>query len=130
MAGVILAVWNDRLVQPEENMIRENHLYPNMLAIADRAWRGGGYEYFDKEGTNLSSEDSRAYTSFAEFEQRMLWHKEHHFKGYPFSYVKQTNVKWRITDAFPNNGDLNSVFPPETALQNSYTYDGKTYETN
>ena len=60
----------------------------------------------------------------------MLWHKEHHFKGYPFSYVKQTNVKWRITDAFPNNGDLNSVFPPETALQNSYTYDGKTYETN
>lgn len=30
----------------------------------------------------------------------------------------------------PNNGDLNSVFPPETALQNSYTYDGKTYETN
>lgn len=129
MAGVILAIWNDRLVEPEENIIIENHLYPNMLAIADRSWRGGGYEYFDKEGTNLPSEDSQAYKSFAEFEKRMLWHKEHHFKGYPFAYVKQTNVKWRITDAFPNEGDMNRAFPPETELKDSYTYNGKTYGT-
>lgn len=129
MAGVIMAIWNDRWVEPEEKIINENFLYPNMLAIADRSWRGGGYEYFDKEGTNLPSEDSQAYKSFAEFEKRMLWHKEHNFKGYPFSYVKQTNVKWRITDAFPNNGDLNSVFPPETELKDSYTYNGKTYGT-
>lgn len=129
MAGVILAIWNDRLVEPEENIIIENHLYPNMLAIADRSWRGGGYEYFDKEGTNLPSEDSQAYKSFAEFEKRMLWHKEHHFKGYPFAYVKQTNVKWRITDAFPNEGDMNRSFPPEIELKDSYTYNGKTYGT-
>lgn len=129
MAGVILAIWNDRLVEPEENIIIENHLYPNMLAIADRSWRGGGYEYFDKEGTNLPSEDSQAYKSFAEFEKRMLWHKEHHFKGYPFAYVKQTNVKWRITDAFPNEGDMNRAFPPETELKDSYIYNGKTYGT-
>lgn len=130
MAGVILAIWNDRLVQPEENIILENHLYPNMLAIADRSWRGGGLEYFDKSGTNLPSEDSPEYQSFAEFEKRMLWHKEHHFQGYPFAYVKQTNVKWRITDAFPNEGDMNRVFPPETELKDSYTYNGKTYATN
>lgn len=129
MAGVILAIWNDRLVEPEENIIIENHLYPNMLAIADRSWRGGGYEYFDKEGTNLPSEASQAYKSFAEFEKRMLWHKEHHFNGYPFAYVKQTNVKWRITDAFPNEGDMNRAFPPETELKDSYTYNGKTYGT-
>ena len=129
MAGVIMAVWNDRLVEPEEKIINGNYLYPNMLAIADRSWRGGGYEYFDKEGTNLPSEDSQAYKSFAGFEKRMLWHKEHNFKGYPFPYVKQTNVKWRITDAFPNNGDPGSVFPPETALKDSYTYEGKTYGT-
>lgn len=129
MAGVILAVWNDRLVLPEAHIVKENHLYPNMLAIADRAWRGGGDEYFDKNGTNLPSEESPAYRSFAQFEERMLWHKEHHFKGYPFAYVRQTNVKWRITDAFPNNGDLGKVFPPETALKESYVYNGKTYGT-
>lgn len=130
MAGVILAVWNDRLVLPEAHIVKENHLYPNMLAIADRAWRGGGDEYFDKNGTNLPSEESPAYRSFSQFEERMLWHKEHHFKGYPFAYVKQTNVKWRITDAFPNNADLGKVFPPETALKESYVYNGKTYETS
>lgn len=129
MAGVILAIWNDHLVQPEENIIRENHLYPNMLAIADRSWRGGGAEYFDKAGTNLASEESPEYKSFAEFEKRMLWHKEHSFKGYPFAYVKQTNVKWRITDAFPNEGDMSRSFPPEAELKESYTYNGKTYET-
>lgn len=129
MAGVILAIWNDRLVQPEENIIKENHFYPNMLAIADRSWRGGGTEYFDKAGTNLPSEDSPEYQSFARFEKRMLWHKEHNFQGYPFAYVKQTNVKWRITDAFPNEGDLNRVFPPEKELKDSYTYEGKTYGT-
>ena len=47
----------------------------------------------------------------------MLWHKEHCFKGYPFAYVKQTNVKWNITDAFPNEGDLERTFPPESELK-------------
>lgn len=130
MAGVIQAVWNDRLVQPEEKIINENYLYPNMLTIAERSWRGGGYEYFDKYGTNMPPESSEEYKAFAEFEQRLLWHKEHHFKGYPFPYVKQTGIHWRITDAFPNNGNKGSIFPPETELKDSYTYEGKTYGTN
>lgn len=130
MAGVILAIWNDRWVQPEEKIINENIFYPNMLTIAERSWRGGGYEYFDKYGTNMPPRNSEEYKAFTEFEQRLLWHKEHNFRGYPFPYVKQTDIKWRITDAFPNNGDMGSVFPPETELQDCYTYEGKTYGTN
>lgn len=57
----------------------------------------------------------------------MLWHKEHTFKGYPFAYVKQTNVKWNITDAFPNGGDMDKVFPPEQELKDTYHYNGNTY---
>ena len=75
----------------------------------------------------LPSEDSPEFKEFADFENRMLWHKEHTFKGYPFAYVKQTNVKWNITDAFPNGGDLNKVFPPEQELKDSYLYEGKEY---
>lgn len=130
MAGVILAIWNDRWVQPEEKIINENIFYPNMLTIAERSWRGGGYEYFDKYGANMPPRNSEEYKAFTEFEQRLLWHKEHNFRGYPFPYVKQTDIKWRITDAFPNNGNMDSVFPPETELQDSYTYEGKTYGTN
>ena len=32
-----------------------------------------------------------------------------------------------ITDAFPNGGDLNKVFPPEQELKDSYLYEGKEY---
>lgn len=127
IAGTILALWHDRLVENEWNMVLENGLYPNMLAVAERAWRGGGSEYFDGNGTMLPPENSKAFKEFADFEQRLLWHKEHTFKGYPFGYVRQTNVKWNITDAFPNGGDLSKVFPPEQELKDKYEYEGKEY---
>lgn len=129
LAGTILAIWNDRMIQPEADIVRQNNFYPNMLAIAERAWLGGGNEYFDKQGTVLPDEKSEAFKAFADFEKRLLWHKEHCFEGYPFAYVKQTNVKWRITDAFPNQGDLTASFPPEEELKSHYTYDNKTYGT-
>ena len=127
IAGTILALWHDRLTDNEWNLVIENGLYPNMLAIAERAWRGGGTEYFDGLGTILPPEDTEAFKEFADFEKRMLWHKEHTFKGYPFAYVKQTNVKWNITDAFPNGGDMDKVFPPEQELKDTYHYNGNTY---
>ncbi len=127
IAGTILALWHDRLIDNEWNLVIENGLYPNMLAIAERAWRGGGTEYFDGLGTILPPEDTEAFKEFADFEKRMLWHKEHTFKGYPFAYVKQTNVKWNITDAFPNGGDMDKVFSPEQELKDIYHYNGNTY---
>lgn len=128
LAGTILAIWNDRLIDSEWDMIIENNFYPNMLAVAERAWKGGGTEYFDKNGTILPTDgQSELFKNFADFERRLLWHKEHTFAGYPFAYVRQTNVKWNITDAFPNGGDLTKSFPPEESLQDSYTYEGKTY---
>lgn len=127
IAGTIIALWHDRLVDNERNMVLENGLYPHALAIAERAWRGGGSEYFDGRGTMLPAEDSKEFKEFADFEERMLWHKEHTFKGYPFGYVKQTNVKWNITDAFPNGGDLSKTFPPEQELKDVYQYEGKDY---
>ena len=37
IAGTILALWHDRLIDNEWNLVIENGLYPNMLAIAERA---------------------------------------------------------------------------------------------
>lgn len=135
LAGTILAVWNDRKVDIEREIIASNNFYPNMLAMAERAWKGGGTEYFDKNGTILPvDEQSELFRDFADFERRLLWHKENTFAGYPFAYVRQTNVKWNITDAFPNGGDLSKVFPPEETLgdgskeeADGYSYEGKTY---
>lgn len=106
-----------------------------MLAMAERAWKGGGTEYFDKRGTMLPTDrQSEPFLEFADFERRLLWHKEHTFAGYPFAYVRQTDVRWNITEAFPNGGDLGRSFPPEETLRtgevlpNSYDYEGKVYQ--
>ena len=40
LAGTILAIWNDRMIQPEADIVKQNNFYPNMLAMAERAWRG------------------------------------------------------------------------------------------
>ncbi len=130
LAGVILAVWNDRLIRDENHIILENNFYPNMLAMAERAWRGGGTEYFDGKGVILPPEDTPEFREFADFERRLLWHKAHAFQGYPFGYVRQTNVKWKITDPFPNEGQMDKVFPPEEELKDVYMWKGKEYQVH
>ncbi len=127
VVGSIIALWHDRLLSKEENMILENNFYPSMLALAERSWIGGGSQYFDGEGTMMWNENTETFKGFADFEKRFLWHKEHTLKGLPVGYVKQTNVKWNITDAFPNGGDMSKVFPPELELKDNYQYEGKDY---
>ena len=128
IAGSILAIWNDRLLPTEQDIMLQNYFYPNMLAFAERTWRGGGTEYFDDKGVILPTNQSDpVFIEFTNFEDRMLWHKKALFANEPFPYVKQTYVKWHITDPFPNNGDLKMSFPPETELSDSYTYNGQSY---
>lgn len=129
IAGAIIGLWNDRYITSEEDIIIQNGVYPAMLALAERTWLGGGTEYFDKYGTVLNKEDEEVFTAFQNFEERMLWHKRNNFEGYPFAYVKQTNVNWRITEPFPNKGDLLTSFPPENSLEDSYQFEGRTYDT-
>ena len=104
IVGSILALWHDRRVDDERQMIIQNGLYPNMLILAERAWRGGEPE------------------DFAEFEDRMLYWKDRNFAGYPFAYVRQSNVKWGITVPFPNGGDLSRSFAPESEDPSKYRY--------
>lgn len=127
-AGSILALWHDRFVDDENDVLLQNNFYPAMLTLAERSWKGGGTEYFDQEGTKLNT-NQRDFEAFKAFEARLLWHKQNYFQGFPFAYVKQTNVNWRITDAFPNEGDLKATFPPEEAIANEYTYQSKKYQT-
>ncbi len=124
-AGVIIGVWNDRLLQSNRDIILQNGFYQSMLAIAERAWLGGGKGYFEDIGTTLLSSD----VDFFDWERRFLFHKNHFLKDEPIAYVKQTNVYWKITDQFPNYGKINTVFPPENELKESYRYNGKTYNT-
>lgn len=138
LAGCIIAFWNDRYIDNTRQLLDENNFYPYMLTLAERAWRGGGRGYFDGKTTLLWDDEPEQKAEFAEFENRILWHKQHTLKGQPFAYERQADVEWRITDAFPNNGNLQMSFPPEEHLAavgtpatdvKSYEYNGDTYNS-
>ncbi|MGN9062335.1 family 20 glycosylhydrolase [Segatella copri] len=129
LAGCIVAFWNDRYIDNTPQLLAENNFYPYMLTLAERAWRGGGNCYFDGKGTLLWEDEPKQLAAFKEFEDRLLWQKNTWLKEVPFPYVRQTQSEWQITDAFPNGGDLNKVFPPEEKEDSVYQYEGKTYKT-
>lgn len=129
LAGCIVAFWNDRYIDNTPQLLAENNFYPYMLTLAERAWRGGGNCYFDGKGTLLWEDEPEQLAAFKEFEDRLLWQKNTWLKEVPFPYVRQTQSEWQITDAFPNGGDLNKVFPPEENEDSVYQYEGKTYKT-
>ncbi|MDE7387974.1 MAG: family 20 glycosylhydrolase, partial [Muribaculaceae bacterium] len=128
VAGTISCPWNDRKTPTQEDIIRSNNIYVNTLASAERAWIGGGRQYIEQGGTTLPNMGPE-YEEFADWERRFLFHKAHSLSGEPISYVRQTNVRWMITDPFPNGGNASMVFPPETdETSESYTYNGTVYK--
>ena len=133
VAGAITAIWNDRKTPTETDIISQNGLYAHALATAERGWMGGGSQYIEVGGTTLPNSGSE-FEAFADWERRFLHYKDTWLADEPIPYVKQTNVKWRITQAFPNGGTAAAVFPPETAtddiLPDQFTYDGQTYTTS
>jgi hypothetical protein len=130
VAGAIIAPWNDRHVDSTEEILNQNIFYPSMLTLAERTWVGGGEHYVEERGVNIHPENEQEIELFKEFENRMLHFKYTWFDGMPFPYVRQTHVKWHITDPFPNHGELSRVFPPEEEMQEKYIYNGVEYGTH
>ena len=129
VAGEITAVWNDRYVEDEQAIMRQNNVYANVLASTERAWKGGGSQYIETGGTTLPNSGDE-YEEFADWERRFLFHKANSLSEASIPYVRQTDVKWQITDAFPNGGVSTTILPPETeGPQDSYEYNGTTYGT-
>lgn len=131
ISGELVCLWTDHFLPTDKDIISQNNLYAAVLARNERAWRGGGTSYIEKCGTMIPQEDTSQFKEFVDWERRFLFHKSHTLKDEPIPYVKQTNIRWCITDAFPNEGNKNAVFPPETeGMKSSYNYLGKTYHTS
>ena len=126
--GAEICLWNDRYIDDEDAILTQNNLFPSMAALAERTWLGNGTEYFDELGTNMADPGSRDFSEFEDFESRFLRYKQHELGDMKVPYVKQSNVEWMITDAFPNEGNPKKVFPPETeGLREKYVYEGEIY---
>lgn len=129
VAGAVTAIWNDRKTPTEEDIITQNNFYANALVTCERAWMGGGKQYIEVGGAVLPTSGDE-YEEFADWERRFLYHKNTTLAGEPIPYVKQCNVRWRITDPMPNGGVASTKLPPELEEPaTSYEYKGQTYGT-
>ena len=116
-AGSIVALWNDRFVGDEGQILLQNSFYPAALALAARSWQGGGYQYFDDFGVALPPDPAHPATAdYLDFERRMLYHARETLPvDTPFGPKVPARL-WRISEAFENEGDLSRSFEPEEAL--------------
>ena len=105
VAGMVTAFWNDRRLEGEGDILRQNNFYANVLACAERAWCGGGERYIEEGGTRLPNEGPE-YEAFADWERRFLYHKDHSLRHEDIPYVRQSNVRWRI---MPSGADSESL---------------------
>ncbi|HUC83392.1 MAG TPA: family 20 glycosylhydrolase, partial [Flavisolibacter sp.] len=105
--GGTLCTWHDRAVAKEDDVLRMNPVYPGMLAFAERIWKGGGQAGWIANVNDVNAGD------FAEFENRLLDHKQTYFVNKPFPYVKQSGLKWNLYGPYSNGGDVTRKFAPE-----------------
>lgn len=130
IVGAISAFWNDRRMATEEDIVRQNGFYTFVLVNAERTWVGGRKQYIEQGGAMLPPAGAD-FEEFADWERRFLFYKDGLLKDEPIPYVRQSDIRWRVTEPMPRDGaDVGVVFPPETsgpAL--TYEYAGKTYGT-
>lgn len=117
LAGEISGYWNDRKVPDEKDIVTQNNMYASIIASAERAWKGGGKEYIETRGVIFPG-SGEEFEEFADFERRLLYHKDHTLPTEEIPYVKQTNVKWHLAGPYANGGDPEASFAPETSLDN------------
>ena len=126
IAGGVAAIWCDRYIRGTDAILAHNSFYPSILAFAESAWHGGRQEYFHGQGTVIPLEGEKL-AQLKDFERRILPVKK--LLGAKMPWVPQCDMRWRITEPFPNGGDLKKAFPPEKELAESYDLDGKKFGT-
>lgn len=112
LAGAVVALWNDHKLSSTKDMLMQNNFYASVLATAERSWIGGGKEYIEKGGTMLPLQGDE-FESFRDWERRFIFHKKQSLSNEPIPYVKQTNIKWLITEPIPSKYDTLSMFLPQ-----------------
>lgn len=111
--GAIACVWPDRRVNNEKDILTMNPVYPVLLSLAERSWKGGGWKNYQSD---MGQPGTQRYQAFTEFESRLLDHQKMYFSTLPFPYVKQSGIHWKLIGPFDNEGKTATVFSPEQTM--------------
>ena len=98
--GAIICVWHDDAIAETEDVARMNAVYPAIVMLSDSLWRG---REKDEPAlyARLPSPDDARFAIAADLERRTIAQRDKVLCGlkHPFAYVRQTDMRWRMTDA-------------------------------
>lgn len=117
--GSIFCVWTDGALSSAERVLEQYPFYPCALTFSERIWRGSHEKRKDLMAC-CPAPGTQAGEAFAEFEDRLAYHRDHYFKGIPFPYVKQSDIKWRLIGPFDHHGKNDTSFEPEQVIKDEY----------
>jgi len=123
--GGILCNWNDNLVADEYDAIRHNPVYPGIVTYSETSWTGQSEDFGEKYLAKFPEKNSTAFQKYADFEERLVKHRDLYFQDKSFPYVKQTHMQWRIVGPFKHEGDVNKKFPPEDSIAAEFVMDSE-----
>ena len=97
--GPVLSYWHDVAAADEEQLMRDANVFPALVAFADTYWCGRERDYPALWG-RLPLADDPLFARAADLERRLMAQKRKVLgtTPYPFQYVPQTQLRWRITD--------------------------------
>ena len=125
--GAVLCSWPDIRIENERDQLRINPIYPAILAFSESIWRGNPENDHEETAAGPPRPDSPHFARFAEFETRLLDHKQRFFQPGEFPYTAQSAIRWKLIGPFPHGGDVTRSFPVESRLADHYDIDGKSY---
>ncbi|MCS2891094.1 beta-N-acetylhexosaminidase [Parabacteroides faecis] len=125
--GSIMCVWTDGALSSEKRLLEQYPFYPCMLTFAERIWRGTKEKRRDLMA-QFPSAGTPAWTAISEFEDRLVYHRDHYFRHIPFPYVKQADIKWRLIGPFDHQGVNDRSFEPEKVIKKSYTWNDTVFK--
>ena len=138
--GFILCSWPDLPIEDPRNQLLQTPIYQSLAFVAEPLWHNphppmGEDPMQDELGpyfNNLPPAGSPLLEQFKQYEDRVLALRDRFLSKNEFTYVRQSDMRWRIIGPFPNGGDTSKSFAVEDILKtakvkNSYREGDKEY---
>ncbi len=106
--GGILCLWNDVRVASYEQLMPINAVPISLLPFAERAWVGGKGYGVDFEAL-VPAPETEGYRDLLAFEQKMIYHRDHHLQNYAPRWVANAHIPWQVTVPQPQGTPKESM---------------------
>lgn len=121
--GAILCYWPDTKVDDEKQALLNAPVMSAVVAYSESVWKGvakDSPEYWCK----IPARGSEAFTSYVDFEERLLEQRDRFMSGMPFLAVRTHQMNWRLLGPWPDGH-----FPEleKGVVKDRYTVSGKDY---